>query len=104
MGQFAVYRNPGRTKAAVPFVLDVQSSRWEDQPDRIVAPLVLAGTISYHDWTLNPAFTIAGVTVVMNPLQLAAIPARILGPAVGSLDHEHTRIIAALDALIAQGR
>ncbi|WP_366143305.1 CcdB family protein [Azospirillum sp.] len=52
--------------------------------------------------TLNPDFTIDGTAVILNPLQMATIPTRVLGPAVGRLDGEHIRVIAALDAMIAQ--
>lgn len=104
MPQFDVHRNPGRTRAAIPFLLVVQSDRWEDRADRVVAPLVLASEVPYRDPTLNPDFVIEGVTVLMNPLQTVTIPTRALGPAVASLDDQYNRIIAALDALIAQGR
>lgn len=103
MPQFDVYRNPGRTKDVIPFVLSVQSERWAGGPDRVVVPLVLASEIGYPDRTLNPQFTVAGIQVVMNPLQTASIPKRVLGNAVASLDAEHVRIIGALDALIDQG-
>jgi toxin CcdB len=104
MAQFDVYRNPGRTRAAIPFVLAVQSDRWEERPDRVVVPLVLASEVPYRDRTLNPEFTIDGIAVLMNPLQIATIPTRVLGPAVDCLDRAAIEIIAALDALIAQGR
>jgi toxin CcdB len=104
MAQFDVHRNPGRTKAAIPYVLVVQSDRWEDRPDRVVVPLVLASEVRYRDLALNPEFVIDGTPVLMNPLQTATIPTRVLGPAVGTLDDKHGQVIAALDALIAQGR
>lgn len=85
MAQFDVHRNPGRTRAAIPFVLVVQSDRWGDRPDRVVVPLVLSSEVRYRDATLNPEFIIDGT-------------------AVGNLDRDHIQVIAALDALIAQGR
>lgn len=104
MGQFNVYRNPGRTRDAIPFVLDVQSDRWEGRPDRVVVPLVLASEVGYRDRALNPEFTVGGVAVIMNPLQIVTIPSRVLGPPVDRLDRAALDIIGALDALIAQGR
>lgn len=104
MAQFDVHRNPGRTRAAIPFVLVVQSDRWGDRPDRVVVPLVLSSEVRYRDATLNPEFIIDGTAVVMNPLQTATLPTRVLGTAVGNLDRDHIQVIAALDALIAQGR
>ncbi|MDR6775023.1 CcdB family protein [Azospirillum sp. BE72] len=104
MAQFDVHRNPGRSRTVIPYLLVVQSDRWEDRSDRVVVPLVLASEISYHDRTLNPAFTVEDIKVLMNPLQMVTIPARVLGPSVTSLDAEHLCVIAALDALVAQGR
>ncbi|KAA0676484.1 CcdB family protein [Roseomonas genomospecies 6] len=104
MAQFDVHRNPGRTRDAVPYVLIVQGDRWEGRPERVVVPLVLSSEVRHRDAALNPDFIIDGVSVVMNPLQTATIPTRVLGPVVASLDSEHLRVIAALDALIAQGR
>lgn len=48
MPQFDVHRNPGRTGAAIPFVLVVQGDRWKDGADRVVAPLVLASEVGYR--------------------------------------------------------
>lgn len=104
MPQFDVHRNPGRSRTAIPYLLVVQSDRWEDRSDRVVVPLVLASEISYHDRTLNPEFTVENIRVLMNPLQTAAIPTRMLGSSITNLDAEHLRIIASLDALVAQGR
>jgi toxin CcdB len=104
MGQYDVHRNPGRSRAVIPYVLVVQSDRWADRADRVVVPLVLADEVRYRDKILNPEFRIEGTAVLMNPLQIVTIPTRVLGPAVASLTGEHTRIVDALDALIAQGR
>ncbi|MBP2295115.1 CcdB family protein [Azospirillum rugosum] len=104
MAQFDVHRNPGRTRGAIPYLLVVQSNRWEDTTDRVVVPLVLASEVRYRDKLLNPEFVVEGTGVIMNPLQTATVPARVLGPPVASLDREHIQVIAALDALIAQGR
>lgn len=104
MPQFDVHRNPGRTRAAIPFVLVVQGDRWKDRADRVVVPLVLAGEVEYRDPTLNPEFAIDGTMVILNPLQMATVPMRVLGPVVENLDGEHIRIIAALDAMITQGQ
>ncbi len=104
MAQFDVHRNPGRSRTVIPYLLVVQSDRWEDRTDPVMVPLVLASEISYHDRTLNPAFAVENITVLMNPLQMATIPAKLLGPSITNRDGEHIRVIAALDALVAQGR
>lgn len=104
MPQFDVHRNPGRTRAAIPFVLVVQGDRWTDRAHRVVVPLVLASEVEYRDPTLNPDFVIDGTPVILNPLQVATIPTRVLGPAIANLDREHIRVIGAIDAMMAQGQ
>jgi len=41
MPQFYVHRNPGRGRAAIPYVVVVQSSRPDELPTRLVVLLVL---------------------------------------------------------------
>lgn len=104
MAQFDVHRNPGRTRAAIPFLLVVQGDRWAARPDRVVVPLALADEVPHRDRVLNPEFLVEGVRVVLNPFQVATVPLAVLGPPVASLDAEHLLVIAAIDALIQQGR
>jgi toxin CcdB len=104
MGQFDVHLNQGRTRTSVPFVLVIQSDRYEATTHRVVIPLVLRSELRTPDRNLNPSFTIDGQVVVMDTLQLATLPAKALGPKVGSLDQDHLTIIRAMDALIVQGR
>jgi hypothetical protein len=40
MTQFDVYRNPGRHRDSIPFVVVVQSSLYDDYRRRVVVPLV----------------------------------------------------------------
>jgi hypothetical protein len=51
--------------------------------------------------TLNPEFTIDGTAVILNPLQMATIPTRTLGPLVENHNGEYIQIITPLDAMIA---
>jgi toxin CcdB len=104
MGQFDVHLNQGRTRASVPFVLVIQSDRLEATTHRVLVPLVLRSELRTPDCDLNPSFTIDGQVVVMDTLQLATLPAKALGPKVGSLDQDHLTIIRAMDALITQGK
>jgi toxin CcdB len=39
MGRFDIYRNPGRNKASIPYLIDVQSNVISGLSTRIVAPL-----------------------------------------------------------------
>ena len=104
MSQFDVHRNLGRTRAAIPFVVLIQSERYESTRYRVSVPLVPRGELATIDSTLNPTFTIEGMAVVMDPLQIVTIPVKSLGPKVDNLDQSHLTIIRAIDALIAQGR
>jgi toxin CcdB len=104
MGQFDVHLNQGRTRTSVPFVLVIQSDRYEATTHRVVVPLVLRSELRTPDRNLNPSFTIDGQVVVMDTLQLATLPVKALGPKVGTLDQDHLSVIRAMDALIAQGR
>jgi toxin CcdB len=102
MAQFDVHRNPGRHRAAIPFVVVVQSRRFDGHLRRLVAPLLAAepGAV----WPeLAPRFTIEGQAVVLDPLQLQTVPRDALGPAVASLagDADASRIIAAIDAVLS---
>jgi toxin CcdB len=104
MSQFDVHRNLGRTRAAIPFVVLIQSERYESTGYRVSVPLVPRGELATIDSTLNPTFTIEGMAVVMDPLQIVTIPVKSLGPKVDNLDQSHLTIIRAIDALIAQGK
>src|SRR3954452_25324155 len=104
MAQFDDHLNQGRTRTSVPFVLVIQSDRFDATTHRVVVPLVLRSELRTPDRDLNPSFTIDGQVVVMDTLQLVALPAKALGPKVGSLDQDHLSIIRAMDTLIAQGR
>lgn len=102
MPQFTVHRNPNpATKAAIPYLLNVQSDLIVDLGTRVAVPLYPASTLkgaSIH--TLMPIFEIDGKRFVMMTPQLAGIPKRLLGTAVTDLSHKRDEIISALDLLI----
>ena len=103
MSQFDVHRNPSaRTRAAVPYLLVVQSDALAWFPRRAVVPLVPVATLRALDPTLNPAVTVAGNDHALLPTDIASVPARDLGEAVCNLAGEGGRIIRALDLLIAR--
>ncbi len=104
MAQFDVFRNPGRQREAIPFVVSLQNRRFDRWATRLVAPLLLrrlAGTAPHY---LAPHFTMAGQEVVLDVFNLATIPANRLGAVVATLDDEESRgkIIRAIDELIGQ--
>lgn len=105
MAQFDVHRNAGKHKDAIPFVVIVQSSQFNNYRRRVVVPLVRAtaiGKVSYARF--NPTFKIRGTSVVLHPLEIVSIPTEQLGVLVGSLSAEAQQILAALDELLTRAR
>lgn len=104
--QFDVYRNTGKNRTAIPYVVVVQSSYFEKSRRRVVVPLVssdeLNKTTSLPSSAINPVFTIDGVKVILNPLEIVSIPLEALGDRVDSLSAENDAIIAALDELFTR--
>ena len=103
MAQFDVHRNTGKQKEAIPFVVVVQSSQFDDYRRRVVVPLVrksAIGKISHSSF--NPSFKIRGTPVVLHPLEIVSVPVSQLGDFVESLSAESQQIIAALDELLSR--
>jgi toxin CcdB len=103
MAQFDVHRNLGKHRDAIPFVVVVQSSQFDDYRRRVVVPLVrksAVGKLSHG--TFNPTFKIRGTSVVLHPLELVSVPLEQLGDYVESLSEEGQQIIAALDELFSR--
>jgi toxin CcdB len=103
MPQFAVYRNPNpATAGEYPLLVDVQSDLLSDLATRVVIPLcpasVLGGRLVR---TLMPVVDVAGDAYALLTPQLAGIPRKQLGEAVGSLAASRGEITAALDLLIS---
>jgi toxin CcdB len=103
MAQFDVHRNTGKHKDAIPFVVVVQSSQFDDYRRRVVVPLVrksVIGRLSHANF--NPIFKILGTPVVLHPLEIVSVPVEQLGELVESLSEESQQIIAALDELFSR--
>jgi toxin CcdB len=86
----------------VPFVAVVQSNRLRSAPRRVVVPLVAAEEFGLADSDVGPHFMIGDREVVLAPLQITHVPDHVLGPSVGSLANENTRVIRALDAVLSR--
>jgi toxin CcdB len=103
MAQFDIHRNRGSNHEAIPFVVIVQSSIFDDYRRRVVIPLVRK---SYLDQValprFNPIFNIEDIDVVLHPLEMVSIDVRNLGELVSSLDHSGQQVIDAIDALITR--
>jgi toxin CcdB len=103
MAQFDVYRNSGKHKDTIPFVVVVQSAQFDNYRRRVVVPLVRAtaiGKVSFPGF--NPIFRIRGTSVVLHPLEIVSIPVEQLGEMVGSLSDDSQSIVAALDEILTR--
>lgn len=102
MPQFDVHRNVGAQRSVIPYVVIVQSRRFDAATRRVVVPLVLASAAPTADPRLNPAFDVEGVRVVLNPLHLASMAVERMGELVTSLNDDGDRVIAAIDLLLSR--
>lgn len=104
--QFDVYRNPGKNRTAIPYVVIVQSRYFEKSRRRVVVPLVSAEelnkTTRLPTSALNPVFTIEGIRVIFNPLEIVSVPVESLAEWVATLADENDAIIAAMDELLSR--
>lgn len=100
MAQFDLYVNQNAaTRQTIPYLLDLQADLLEALGTRVVAPLVTASLFGKPATHLNPTFIIDESPVVMSTAELAGVPVRLLGKAVGSLKGQRDEILAALDLL-----
>jgi toxin CcdB len=104
MAQFDVHRNPGRNRDAIPYVVVVQSRRFDGHARRLVAPLLAAGAAGASSYPeMAPRFDIEGRSVILDPLQIQTVPAATLGAPVASLaeDRHSSRIVSAIDVVLS---
>jgi toxin CcdB len=101
MAQYPVLRNRDpRSRAEVPFLLDVQSDLLAGLATRVVVPLIEASHFGKPARRLNPAFDIEGRSVGMSTAELAGVPKAILGEPVTCFAARRAGITAALDLLL----
>ena len=106
MSQSDVHRNLGKQKVAIPYVVVVQSSRFDRSRRRVVVPLVALQATGAAGKpprsVLNTIFEVEGVAVVLNPLEISSVAIESLGERVASLAEDRDRIIQALDELFSR--
>ena len=105
MAQFDVHMAPGRYRSAVPYVVVVQSGRFDKLASRLVIPLMaVSAQPRIEGLILTPEFTIEGKVVYLNPLEMQTVPYSALGKQVASLadDALSIRVIGAIDEAISR--
>lgn len=106
MAQFDVHRNTGKQRESIPYVVIVQSSLFDSYRRRVVVPLVRRSTLenaaTLPTSSLNPAFMVEGIEVVLHPLEIVSVATDQLGAKVATLAQEGERITGALDELLTR--
>jgi toxin CcdB len=102
MGQFSVYKNKNpKTRAAYPYLVDVQSDLLRDLRTRVVVPLVKLTALGKKPIkSLTPLVDMDGQKYLMLVPQLAGISLNDLGPEVASVARHRNEIIGAVDFLV----
>ncbi|WP_019528541.1 CcdB family protein [Dasania marina] len=102
MSQFDVYINPSKnTRAALPYIIDIQNPIISDIATRIVIPLGRSKNFKNEKMQgLTPEISYDGETLLLLTPQIAAIPSKLLKNPIGSLSHFRDEIIAAMDFAI----
>lgn len=103
MTQFDVHRNRGQNRDAIPYVVVVQSSIFDDYQRRVIVPLVRKSSLDAVSLPrFNPTFEIENTLVVLHPLEIVSVAANTLGSFVQSLADDGQQIIDAVDGLITR--
>ena len=89
--QYDIHRLPGDV-----LVVDLQTDLI-NIGTRVVAPLVPQGARAIPLPALEPVVRMDGVAYLLLVSEMSALPARLLGPAVGDLRHEEYVIRRAVD-------
>ncbi len=102
MPQFDVYINPSKnTRAAFPYIVDIQNPVISDIATRIVIPLGRVKDFKNEKMQgLTPELNYDGEKLLLLTPQIASMPSKLLKTPVGSLSHFRDEIIAAMDFAI----
>ncbi len=102
MASCSVFQNPNpRTRAAVPYLLDVQSEFFSVLGTRVVVPLYLPEAAGVQAMSrLTPVVWFLGQSMVAMVPERAGIPRRELGPVAGDLASSRGEILQAIDLLL----
>jgi toxin CcdB len=104
MAQFDVHRNQGLQRDTMPFVVLVQSGKYDSYRGRVVVPLVRRSALSATTPTvgsrLNPVLSVQGLELVLHPLDMGSVAVDQLGDYVASLASQGELIVQALNELL----
>ena len=105
MAQFDVHRNQGLQRDTMPFVVLVQSGKYDSYRGRVVVPLVLRSALAATTPTvgsrLNPVLSVQGLELVLHPLDMGSVAVDQLGDYVASLASQGELIVQALNELLS---
>ena len=102
LAQFDAFRNTSKRPGAPPFLVVVQSSRFQDVPRRVAVPLVRREAIGLIDARLSPEFMVDGIAVVLATLELASLPLSAFGERVANLNERGDDIVRAIDLVLSR--
>ena len=95
--QFDVYPNPTRRGLQErPYVVSIQYASWDGVATRLCVPLIDEAFIRPQG-RLNPCFPLNGRRLYFHPLEIVAIPVKLLRRPVANLEEHRYQIIGALD-------
>lgn len=105
MAQFDVHRNQGLQRDTMPFVVLVQSGKYDSYRGRVVVPLVRRSALAANTPTvgsrLNPVLSVQGLELVLHPLDMGSVAEEQLGDYVASLASQGELIVQALNELLS---
>ncbi|HWA92002.1 MAG TPA: CcdB family protein [Rhizomicrobium sp.] len=95
--QFDVFRNPLKGgRGDRPCIVAIQHIFFDDQPTRIVVPLLVASAIRPQG-RLNPAVTVDRMQLYFSPTEMFSLSRRFLRDPVANIEGDRDKLIAAID-------
>lgn len=92
-----MYKNNRENSDIFPYLLDITHNINSISQLRVVVPLCNDNHNVTH---LNPSFNVQGAKLYMSTMDIAGIPATVLGNAVLNLEEKRTEIVDALGFLV----
>ena len=105
MAQFHVHVAPRRDRTAVPYVVVIESGRFDQLGNRVAIPLMAVRIQPRTEGLIaTPSFTIDGSIAYLNPLEIQTAPRSRLGKLAASLadDGSSNATISAIEAVITR--